>query len=132
MEPTWGSEKGDEIEGIQASPLASVDDSSYKAQNEAKKDETLCGNKIMLLNLILMTTFWTASSFSYYMITFFLKYIPGNIYVNTSLSAIAEIIAYVVSGFFMKFMGIKLSFMLAFGLGATEFLSLLVIVSRDG
>ena len=65
-----------------------------------------------------MALFWTAASFTYYLITFFLKYIPGNIFVNTSLAAIAEIVAYVVSGFLMKAVGIKLAFMISFGFGA--------------
>ena len=65
-----------------------------------------------------MTVFWTSSSFNYYLITFFLKYIPGNIFVNTSLSAIAEISAYICSSFLMKAVGPKISFMCSFALGA--------------
>ena len=61
-----------------------------------------------------MTVFWTSSSFNYYLITFFLKYIPGNIYLNTSLACIAELVAYAISGAIMKVFGTKLSFMIAF------------------
>ena len=73
----------------------------------------------MLVNLILMAIFWTSSSFNYYIITFYLKYIPGSVYVNTVLSCAAEITAYLVSGVIMKIFGVKLSFIIAYILAAT-------------
>ena len=79
---------------------------------------TFCGNKALLFNLIIMAALWTAASFGYYLITFFLKYIPGNIYVNTSLASLSEITAYICSGFVMKAFGVRLSFIISFGLGA--------------
>jgi len=80
---------------------------------------TFCSNKTILLNLILMIVMWTASSFDYYFITFFLKYIPGNIYVNTSISSISEIIAYCFSGSLMKILGIKMSYLIAWVIATT-------------
>ncbi|CDW88264.1 organic cation [Stylonychia lemnae] len=41
---------------------------------------------------------WCASSYSYYMIGFYLKYVPGDIYQNYIVSAIAEAIACQVAG----------------------------------
>lgn len=72
----------------------------------------------MLLNLAIMSMLWTASSFNYYLITFFLKYIPGNIFLNTSLASISEIIAYAASGVLMTKVGTKISFMISFALAA--------------
>jgi len=80
----------------------------------------------MLFNLVLMATFWTISSFNYYIITFYLKYIPGNIYINTSLSCTAEVCAQISSGFVMNKFGVKLSFIIAFILAATGGLFLVI------
>ena len=86
----------------------------------------------MLLNLVLMATFWTFSSFNYYIITFYLKYIPGNIYINTSLSCTAEVIAQISSGFVMNKFGVKLSFIIAFILAAAGGLFLVIFFQADG
>ena len=69
-------------------------------------------------NLILMCIFWTASSFNYYLIVFFLKYIPGNIYGNTAISNGSELTAYIVSGYIMNLLGIKASYLIGFSVAA--------------
>ena len=66
------------------------------------------------MTLVLFVIFWSASSFNYYLITFMLKYIPGNIYVNTTVSVTSEVAANLVSGYIMKTMGIKASMVTAF------------------
>jgi len=53
---------------------------------------------------------WSISSFNYYLITFYMKYVPGNIYVNTTASALSENLAYVVSGILLNKIGIKLCY----------------------
>ena len=79
-----------------------------------------------------MTIFWTASSFNYYIITFYLKYLPGNIYVNTSLSCIAEMLAYIGSGLLMNFFGVKLSYIIAFILAALGGILLVIFFNAEG
>lgn len=79
-----------------------------------------------------MTLFWTTSSFNYYIMTFYLKYIPGSVYVNTSLSCCAEIIAYICSGLVMDFFGVKLSFMISFTLAALGGILLTIFFSAEG
>ena len=61
---------------------------------------------------------WTASSFNYYLMTFFLKYIPGNIYINTTISNLSQLTAYAVSGYTMNLMGIRSSYFTGFMIGA--------------
>jgi len=46
-----------------------------------------------MINYVVLLKAWCASSYAYYMIGFFLKYIPGDIYQNYIVSAIAEAIA---------------------------------------
>ena len=79
-----------------------------------------------------MTIFWTASSLNYYLITFYLKYVPGNIYVNTTLSSLAEISAYIGSGVVKSFFGARLSFMISFILAGVGGLLLVIFFNAEG
>ena len=58
----------------------------------------MCSNKITLLNLVIMAILWGVTALNYYEIAFYIKYIPGNLYINTSASTVAEIAAYFTSG----------------------------------
>ena len=91
-----------------------------------------CQDKALLVNLILMTIFWTVSSINYYVMTFYLKYIPGSVYLNTSLSCIAEIIAYIGSGLVMNTFGVKLSFIISFILAGAGGILLVIFFQADG
>ena len=79
-----------------------------------------------------MCVFWTVSSFNYYIISFYLKYIPGNIFVNTSLSCTAEVLAYVVSGVAMKKFGVKLSYIVSFITAAVGGILLVIFFNAEG
>jgi len=68
------------------------------------------------LNVIIMTFSWLASSFNYYMVGFLLKYFPGNMYVNGSVSAISEIIAAGLAGVIYEKMGCKKAFVCMYAL----------------
>ena len=57
---------------------------------------------------------WSASTFNYYLMTFFLKYIPGNLYINTVIANASEVLAYAASGYLMNIMGIKISYFTGF------------------
>ena len=82
-----------------------------------KKPIGFCSNRKLFITLVFFITFWTVSSFDYYLITFLLKYIPGNIYVNTTISCLSEVVADIVSGWLMAVLGIRLSFLIAFVVG---------------
>lgn len=59
------------------------------------------------INLVLMAFMWVASSFSYYLISFQLKYIEGDFFVNTAVSSLTEAPAYLISGLLYDKIGIK-------------------------
>lgn len=65
-----------------------------------------------------MVVLWSVSSLDYYLISFFLKYIPGSIYVNATVSTLAEIVANMTSGAVYKFFGAKTAFVLCFTISA--------------
>ena len=90
-----------------------------------------CQDKAMLCNLMLMTVFWTASSFCYYLMSFYLKYIPGNIYLNVCLACMASIVGHCCSGFVMKAFGIKLAFVISYVLAGAGGLFLVMFFSAS-
>jgi len=53
----------------------------------------------ILINLIVMSFGWLASSFNYYMIAFLLKYFPGNVFINSVASSLSETAANILAGF---------------------------------
>ena len=61
-------------------------------------------DKTVARNLIILLVVWPARSFDYYLSSFLLKYLPGNVHVNTFVTYGGELISYAVSGwFFNKF-----------------------------
>lgn len=61
-----------------------------------------------------MCYMWSSVSFCYYMIIFLLKYIPGNVYINSMSSALSEMVANIIAGFLYKYLRVKLSFIVCF------------------
>ena len=52
-----------------------------------------------LYNLIIFVYLFCAASFNYYLLNFYLKYMPGDIYENSMISSISEAIAHYVAGY---------------------------------
>lgn len=52
----------------------------------------------------------------YYIMTYFLKYIPGNFYVNTTVNGFSSIVAYGTSAIVFKKFGGKISFMVSYAI----------------
>lgn len=73
---------------------------------------------VVFVNLLVMTYMWAACSFTYYMILIYVKYLPGNIYINTIASGFSEVLAYAVAGAIYSRMGIKITFTALFALSA--------------
>ena len=55
-----------------------------------------------------------SSQFNYFISAFYIKYIPGNIFVNGIVSGISEISAYFISYSLLQRIGIKRSLILGF------------------
>jgi len=66
--------------------------------------------RVIIVNLIVMTYMWAACSFTYYMILIYVKYLPGNIYVNTLASGSSEMVAYALAGVVYSKVGLKWTF----------------------
>lgn len=70
----------------------------YSRKTEAAKKVSLCKGD-NLRNLILMCICWFAISFNTTLLHFQLKYIPGDIFVNSTIYAVAEVFGHVVCTF---------------------------------
>lgn len=65
---------------------------------------------MIIVNLVVMTYMWAACSFTYYMIAIYVKYLPGNIYVNTLASGSSEMVAYALAGIVYAKVGLRWTF----------------------
>ena len=65
-----------------------------------------------------MVLLWVVASLDDYMLAFYMKYIPGSIFVNTTVATGTIIAAYIASGFSMHMFGPKYSFIFSYLLAA--------------
>jgi hypothetical protein len=72
-----------------------------------------------------MVVIWASSSFCYYLISYQLKYIKGNIFANGLISSVSEIIAYFTSAILLREFGLKLTFVLSFSISIIGMLALM-------
>ena len=70
--------------------------------------------RIIVVNLIVLSIAWLVWSFNYFLMNFQMKYLPGNINVNSMVADVAELLSYVVSGFFLNMFSIKNNLILFF------------------
>lgn len=59
----------------------------------------LCQGRRAII-LIVMIVLWITSCFNYGMINIYMKYVPGTIYLNFTISGLSEIFAHIVTGAF--------------------------------
>ena len=79
------------------------------------------------INLLILIAVWVASSFNFYLINFQLKYIKGNIFVNTFTSALSEVPATILAGVLYQKIGIRITLVLMFTVAIVGSVSLLVL-----
>ncbi|CDW82353.1 solute carrier family member 5 [Stylonychia lemnae] len=96
-------------------------DMNLTAMKQTQEDEALSGsikellrNRRHFINLLIVLLLWIVSSFDYFLINFQLKYIEGDIYINTIVSSVSEVTAYIISGALYETIGTKVSFVSSF------------------
>lgn len=136
----------DENSNLNATPLTNSTSTRSQYKEKFSASKYFKEHPKILVNLICMILVWCASSFCYYLISYQLKYIQGDIFINNIVSSTSELVAYGLSGFLLSIMGLKKvlisSFCLSFigmlfliinGQGAGQFLiSLYVLGSKFG
>lgn len=66
------------------------------------------------VNLIVMNITWAACAFSYYMVGFYVKYIPGDIYTNVIIAQISDVSSSFIGGYIANRIGSKQTLILSF------------------
>jgi hypothetical protein len=100
---------------------AEADDINPLEDDDNQAEGKCCGpswTHRVYVNLFLMTAVWVTASFNYYFIQFYMKYIPGDIFVNNTASCVAELVADLLSALFVFKIGVKKSFVCSFLLAA--------------
>jgi len=78
----------------------------------------LWDEKPLVANVILMSAIWTTCSFTYYLAKFQLKYIPGDPFVNSVVSSMADAISRPVAYFAYKCMHTRKVMLMFFTMSA--------------
>ena len=79
-----------------------------------------------MINLGIMVVVWIASSFNFYLINFKLKYIKGDIFVNTFVSATSELPAIILGGILYQKVGLRFTLCLCFSIAIAGSICLLI------
>jgi Na+/melibiose symporter-like transporter len=75
-------------------------------------------DRTYLLNLIIIALSWCASTVCFYIIGFYIKYIPGNVYSNIIIISIADALSSLGAGIVATRIGAKKTLFISFSLAA--------------
>jgi len=84
-------------------------------------------DKTTLINLWVILLCFCSVSFNYYMIAFYLKYVGGNIFINSISSVTSECIGNFAASIIQKYFGTKKSFIICFALSVIFAIPLLFV-----
>ena len=78
------------------------------------------------MNLVSMIMVWVSVSFCYYLMSYQLKYIQGDLYINNLVSSSSEVFAILVSGYFYVTLGLKNVLILSYVIAIAGMVSLII------
>ena len=85
----------------------------------------LYNNQVYLLNLIIIVLAWSASSSCFYIIGFYVKYVPGDSFLNIIITSVADAISSVVAGSISSAIGAKNTLFMSFSLATIGAIALM-------
>lgn len=91
--------------------------------------ETMSDNQY-IINVVIMSIFWTVSSFSFYLLLFMTKYYEGSIYINFYLDGIAGLLGSTLSLISYNFLKSRWSYAISLSL-TLIFVILVMIYQQD-
>jgi len=94
-------------------------------QEKPTRARDFLAQRVIQINLTVLTLFWLSCALNHTVLTFQLKYFPGNIYLNSIISASSDIIGYSISGVLVAHIGNIRTW--RFGFGATVFGGVLML-----
>lgn len=86
---------------------------------------------------VLKTNLWSAvllymeGTFNFYLLTFYMKYFPGNLFTNSVYFACSDLVAFVGAGVLLKYVGMKYSIQIASTLALIGGLSYLFLSGQE-
>jgi hypothetical protein len=107
------------------------DNTRASAKEEFSPWKIIKSDRSIIRNMVVMITLWIGASFCYYLISYQLKYIKGDLFTNGIVSSISECFAYAISGFMQQTFGLNRMFVFSFFLGALGMLCLILINTDD-
>jgi len=75
-------------------------------------------DRIYMLNLFIISMTWMASAVCFYIIGFYIKYIPGNVFSNIVITSIADALSSIGAGLVAEYIGAKKTLFMSFSLAA--------------
>lgn len=69
-----------------------------------------------MVNLLIMCFNWSAALFSYHLLFFYVKYLPGDLYENSLMQSVSVMVGGWLSVILMQQMGVINSFSILYGL----------------
>ena len=84
-------------------------------------------DRVYMLNLIIIVLSWCASTVCFYIIGFYIKYIPGNVFSNIIITSIADALSSVGAGLVAQNCGAKKTLFLSFSLAAVAGMALIFV-----
>jgi Sugar (and other) transporter len=107
----------DKAEGHKAQVEALLKTPKLQIREEAQLNGTLkdlVKIRRHFINLLIFIYIWIASSFNIYLLTYALKYIPGNIFKNSLMSGITDIPMAMLGGYIYHRLGVRVALCGAF------------------
>ena len=117
---------------------------------ETKKNEPQISWRDIWKIPVLRTNLWAAAilyteaTFNFYLLSFYMKYFPGNLFVNSVYFACSDLTAFIMAGLFLNFVGMKVTirvaaclaltggFMYLFLYSKTDLIPFMICLSRVG
>ena len=78
----------------------------------------LMQDRIYRANLIIIVISWSASSFCFYILGFYIKYIPGDIFINIIVTCVADALSSIGAGVIAQSIGTQRTLFGAYALAA--------------
>ena len=91
----------------------------------------LCQDKIYRANLIIMVISWSSSSFCFYILGFYIKYIPGDIFINIIITCVADAISSIGAVVIAQTIGTQRTLFASYGLAAIGGVLLILFDKND-
>lgn len=81
-------------------------------------------DRTYMLNLVIISLSWMASAACFYIIGFYVKYIPGNVYSNIIIISVADALSSIGAGIVAESIGAQKTLFFSFSLAAASGMAL--------